>query len=221
VQVNTSCHTTDTVAIVTNKCVSQTSCTLAPSDFPPAPCSDPYLAVQVTCSDYPRPRHTYWNFTAMDAFVLDFWNAVQVVCFDFWHLCVQCRECLCVHPDHGVVCVKGYRGTIYLVMIVWLFLLQGDTSAPIMSFSTQPTWLYSPTDYVYPDNASLPYYAYDRGTAAGLDAAGLQRLGDYYGRVFSWYTQGEFVDEYGQVHTGGHELNITMVEVRGHDVCNS
>lgn len=121
------------------------------------------VCLQARCSDYPTARHTYWNFTLLDDFVLDFWSAVN-----------------------------------------------GNVSAPIPSFSTQPTWLYSPSEYTYTDDPDTPWYGYDRGLAP---AQNLTLLGDYYGRLLSWYTQGGMTDEYGYPHNGGHKLNITLVEV--------
>lgn len=158
-----ACSAPDSLSVVQSKCVGNKACSLSPSDFSSVPCSGAYLAVQVKCSDYPAARHTYWNFTDMDALVLDFWTAVN-----------------------------------------------GDISSPIPSFSTQPTWLYSPSQFAYVDDADVPFYGYDRGTAPAVNGTA---LGDYYGRVLSWYTQGGFVDEYGQGHTGGHYLNFTRFEV--------
>jgi hypothetical protein len=96
--------------------------------------------------------------------------------------------------------------------------VDGDASAPILNFGTQPTWLYSPDDFSYPENNSVPWYGYDRGSAAALNATGLDLLGDYYGRVMSWYTRGRFVDEYGKLHTGGYFLNVSLYEVTDHFV---
>ena len=38
-------------------------------------------------------------------------------------------------------------------------------------------------------------------------------LGDYYGRLVSWYTQGGFTDEYGVKHESNHKYNIDIWEV--------
>ena len=88
--------------------------------------------------------------------------------------------------------------------------VRGDETMPIVSFSTQPTWLYSPTSWPYPQANNVPYYGYDKGPAA---ACNLTLLGDYYGRVLAWYTQGGFVDEADEFHFSGHFLNISHVEV--------
>jgi hypothetical protein len=86
----------------------------------------------------------------------------------------------------------------------------GNASQPIISFSTQPAWMYSPTDWSYPQNRSTPYYGYSRGPAS---ACNLTLIAAYYGRVFAWYTNGGFVDEAGEWHQSGHHLNISIAEV--------
>lgn len=86
----------------------------------------------------------------------------------------------------------------------------GDATSPIPNWSTQPTWMYDSKDYTYPDDPTVAWYGYDRGTAP---AGNVSALGDYYGRLLSWYTQGGFADEYGVLHTSGHKLNISVYEV--------
>jgi hypothetical protein len=41
----------------------------------------------------------------------------------------------------------------------------------------------------------------------------LKEVGDYYGRLASWYTQGGFTDEYGKRHDSGHHYKIACWEV--------
>eukprot|EP00117_Sycon_ciliatum_P012977 scpid82919/ scgid13829/ Beta-galactosidase 9 len=65
----------------------------------------------------------------------------------------------------------------------------------IINFSTIPEWMYKDKDRVkYPDdpNQIAPY---SLGTELVDPTA--KQVGDYYGRLVSWYTQGGFVDEYG------------------------
>ena len=91
----------------------------------------------------------------------------------------------------------------------------GDAVIP--NFSTPPTWLYSGTDWSYSKECSqangCKSSGYEKGTAPASFHGGLTALGDYYGRLLSWYTQGGFTDELGNRHTSGHHLNITTWEV--------
>lgn len=69
--------------------------------------------------------------------------------------------------------------------------------------------------YPHADAASssilqVSWYGYEQGAAP---AANLTALGDYYGRLLSWYTLGGFTDEYGAFHASGHFLDIQNYEV--------
>lgn len=90
--------------------------------------------------------------------------------------------------------------------------VDGDNSHPIPNFSTQPSWLYSLADYSWPENADIPWYGYDRGTAP---AANLTQLGDYYGRLYAYFMQNGFTDEFGVLHTrtSGPPLNMSIIEI--------
>ena len=110
----------------------------------------------------------------------------------------------------GVVTHWDFR-TMDEVFLSFYEAVNGDASGPIVSFSTQPTWLYSPQNWEYPQNASTPYYGYDKGPAWMCNNTTL--LGEYYGRVLSWYMKGGFVDEAGEWHDSGHHLNVSWVEV--------
>jgi hypothetical protein len=89
--------------------------------------------------------------------------------------------------------------------------VQGNSSEPIPNFSTQPTWLYSPEDYSYPENWTEPNYSYDRGAAP---ARSLSDLGAYYGRLWSYFKLGGFTDEAGTyIGRPGGPLNVTLIEV--------
>lgn len=72
--------------------------------------------------------------------------------------------------------------------------VDGDRSAPIPSFSTQPTWMYDSSSYAWQEDPAVPWYGYDTGVAP---AANLTVLGDYYGRLVSYFVRGGFEDEYG------------------------
>eukprot|EP00117_Sycon_ciliatum_P032259 scpid39925/ scgid1625/ Beta-galactosidase 8; Protein AR782 len=82
----------------------------------------------------------------------------------------------------------------------------------IINFSTIPAWLYkTPARVVYPDNPdreSSP--GYTQGTEL-VDETG-QDLGDYYGRLVSYYTQGGFTDEYGVQHKSDYNYDFQYWE---------
>ncbi|CAF4022303.1 unnamed protein product, partial [Rotaria sp. Silwood1] len=67
------------------------------------------------------------------------------------------------------------------------------------------------TPHIYPDNASLADWGYPVGTVLVDDT--MQALGDYYGRLFAWYTRGGFIDEYGRKHTSNYEYNWDYTEI--------
>jgi hypothetical protein len=89
--------------------------------------------------------------------------------------------------------------------------------AVIPNFSTPPTWLYDATDWSYSKVCTqangCKSGGYEKGAAPASAHGGLAALGDYYGRLLAWYTQGGFTDELGVNHTSGHFLNITTWEV--------
>ena len=89
--------------------------------------------------------------------------------------------------------------------------------AMIPNFSTPPTWLYNENDWSYSTECSqangCKSNGYEKGTAPASFHGGLTALGDYYGRLLAWYTQGGFTDELGIRHTSGHYLNITTWEI--------
>ena len=91
----------------------------------------------------------------------------------------------------------------------------GDNMIP--NFSTPPTWLYDDKKWGYNTECTsdnhCTYHGYERGTAPASAHGGLQALGDYYGRLLSWYTRGGFTDELGVEHKSGLFLNITTWEV--------
>eukprot|EP00048_Salpingoeca_helianthica_P017509 m.237593 g.237593 ORF g.237593 m.237593 type:complete len:591 (-) comp21225_c0_seq1:25-1797(-) len=86
--------------------------------------------------------------------------------------------------------------------------IKGNKSEPVINFSTPPNWLFSST-WSYPDNPATVSWSYETGTTC----KNLTALGEYYGRVASWYIKGGLHDEYGQYHASGHRLNLTQWEV--------
>jgi hypothetical protein len=92
------------------------------------------------------------------------------------------------------------------------FLDATDGHSRIISYSTQPTWLFKQdTPHLYPDNASLTDWRYPVGKELVDDT--MQALGDYYGRLFAWYTRGGFIDEYGRKHTSNYAYNWDYTEI--------
>ena len=82
----------------------------------------------------------------------------------------------------------------------------------VVSFSTQPCWLFEQdTPHIYPDNATTEDWGYAVGTKFVDDS--MQALGDYYGRLFAWYSRGGFTDEYGFKHNSGYEYNWDYTEI--------
>jgi len=82
----------------------------------------------------------------------------------------------------------------------------------VMNFSTSPTWLYK-TDKpaTYPADANQVVWDYTQGTEL-RDPTG-KALGDYYGRLVSWYVNGGFTDENGVRHESGYHYKLPVWEV--------
>ena len=88
--------------------------------------------------------------------------------------------------------------------------LDGNESDPIINFSTQPTYFYSRADWSYPEDPDSIFYGYDRGVAPASNATA---LGDYYGRLYSYFKRGSMVDEAGVTHTRpAGAANIRIIE---------
>jgi len=82
----------------------------------------------------------------------------------------------------------------------------------IVNFSTTPQWTWATTKPVtYPSDPNEVTWNYTQGTEL-RDPSG-RELGDYYGRLVSWYVNGGFTDEYGKRHESGHHFNIPYWEV--------
>ncbi|CAF0787810.1 unnamed protein product [Adineta ricciae] len=92
------------------------------------------------------------------------------------------------------------------------FLAATDGHSRIISFSTQPNWLFQlDTPHIYPDNATHVDWSYPVGTKFVDDS--MQALGDYYGRLVAWYTRAGFIDEYGLKHNSGYLYNWDYTEI--------
>jgi hypothetical protein len=82
----------------------------------------------------------------------------------------------------------------------------------VMNFSTIPAWLFkTATPVTYPKDPNQVFWDYTQGTELG-DPSG-KALGDYYGRLVSWYTKGGFTDENGKFHPSPHHYKFPTWEV--------
>jgi hypothetical protein len=82
----------------------------------------------------------------------------------------------------------------------------------ILNFSTIPQWMYKTDKPVtYPDDANQVMWDYEKGTE--LRDSSMKEVADYYGRLFAWYTKGNFTDEFGKRHESGYHYSIPYWEV--------
>jgi hypothetical protein len=82
----------------------------------------------------------------------------------------------------------------------------------IMHFRTIPAWMFNTDKPVtYPADPDLAVWDYTQGTEFRDNT--LKEVGDYYGRLFSWYTQGGFTDEAGVRRESGYHYSIPYWEV--------
>ena len=82
----------------------------------------------------------------------------------------------------------------------------------ILNFSTIPQWMFKTDKPVtYPADPDQPVWDYTQGTEPRDPS--MKEIGDYYGRLFSWYTQGGFTDEFGKRHESGYHYSIPYWEV--------
>ena len=82
----------------------------------------------------------------------------------------------------------------------------------IMNFSTIPSWMFKTDKPVeYPADPLQVFWNYTQGTEL-RDPSG-KELGGYFARLVSWYTQGGFKDENGQMHSSGYHYKFPIWEV--------
>ena len=92
------------------------------------------------------------------------------------------------------------------------FLHATSGHSAIVNFSTTPQWMWvTPQPVTYPSDPNEVTWTYTQGTQL-RDPTG-KELGDYYGRLVSWYVNGGFTDEYGKRHESGHRFTIPYWEV--------
>jgi hypothetical protein len=81
-----------------------------------------------------------------------------------------------------------------------------------INFSTIPAWMFkTPKPVSVPADPNKPDWDYNQGTEL-VDPTGKQ-LGDYYGRIASWYSQGGFTDERGIFRKSAHHYALPLYEV--------
>jgi hypothetical protein len=92
------------------------------------------------------------------------------------------------------------------------FLAATEGHSTILNFSTIPSWMFKTDKPVkYPDDPNQVFWDYTQGTEL-RDPSG-KELGDYFGRLVSWYTQGGFTDENGKRHESGNHYTLPYWEV--------
>ena len=85
----------------------------------------------------------------------------------------------------------------YMDPLVEDFLQASAGHSSVMSFSTIPEWMFTtPAPVVYPDDPNQTMWNYSQGTQLN----DVKAMGDYFGRLASWYMQGGFTDELGKFH---------------------
>jgi hypothetical protein len=92
------------------------------------------------------------------------------------------------------------------------FLAATEGHSTIMNFSTIPAWMFKTDQPVkYPDDPNQVFWKYTQGTVL-RDPTG-KELGDYFGRLVSWYTKGGFTDENGKRHESGNHYTFPYWEI--------
>ena len=92
------------------------------------------------------------------------------------------------------------------------FLAATEGHSTIINFSTIPAWMFKTDQPVkYPDDPNQVFWKYTQGTEL-RDPTG-KELGDYFGRLVSWYTKGGFTDENGKRHDSGYHYDFPYWEI--------
>lgn len=92
------------------------------------------------------------------------------------------------------------------------FMKATDVHSVVMNFSTIPVWMFKINKpVVYPADADQVFWDYNEGVE--LRDSTMKEVADYFGRLFSWYTQGGFTDELGKFHTSNHHYTFQYWEV--------
>ena len=92
------------------------------------------------------------------------------------------------------------------------FLAATDGHSTIINFSTIPAWMFKTDQPVkYPEDPNQVFWDYTKGSEL-RDPTG-KELGDYFGRLVSWYTKGGFTDENGKRYESGYHYTFPYWEV--------
>jgi hypothetical protein len=92
------------------------------------------------------------------------------------------------------------------------FLAATEGHPTVMNFSTIPAWLFKTDKPVtYPADPNQVIWDYTQGSEL-RDPTG-RELGDYYGRLVSWYVNGGFADENDVRHESGYHFKLPVWEV--------
>ncbi len=92
------------------------------------------------------------------------------------------------------------------------FLAATEGHSTVINFSTIPAWMFKTDQPVkYPEDPNQVFWKYTQGTEL-RDPTG-KELGDYFGRLVSWYTRGGFTDENGKKHESGYHYTFPYWEV--------
>jgi len=92
------------------------------------------------------------------------------------------------------------------------FLAATEGHPRVVNFSTIPAWLFKTDKPVsYPADPNKVVWDYTQGTEL-RDPTG-KELGDYFGRLVSWYVNGGFTDENGARHDSGYHYKLPVWEI--------
>jgi hypothetical protein len=92
------------------------------------------------------------------------------------------------------------------------FLGATEGHSTIVNFSTIPAWMFKTEKPVtYPQDPNEVFWGYTQGTEL-RDPTG-RELGEYFGRLVSWFTKGGFTDENGMRHDSGYHYTFPYWEV--------
>jgi hypothetical protein len=126
--------------------------------------------------------------------------------YAFWYPYPHLSVAELKRPDQA----QTYWDFQYMDPLVEDFQTASAGHPAVWSFSTIPEWMFvTPQPVVYPDDVNQVMWNYSQGNSL----ADPQALGDYYGRLASWYTQGGFTDESGKFHSSGHHYDMRYWEV--------
>lgn len=90
----------------------------------------------------------------------------------------------------------------------WNSVVKHDNSNKrlVITFSTQPAWMFNTTDWSYENKTNKADWKYGRN--GNWKSETTQLVADYYGRFASWIINGEFQDEFNNTITGGPKLGL-------------